>query len=98
MQIVPDDVRIIAKLASLHLDDDQVLEATKDLSHVMDLLNRLEAFEVDDSIEPLEHPFTIDSAHAVRSDVAETVAHTQQAQAIAPLIERDVYLVPQVID
>tara|TARA_B100001765_G_C19176045_1_gene194392 strand:+ start:266 stop:484 length:219 start_codon:yes stop_codon:yes gene_type:complete len=65
------------------------------LSDIVDLVSQLEAEDTTDVV-PMAHP--LDQTQKLRSDqITETDKH-QLYQKNAPLVEKDLYLVPKVIE
>jgi aspartyl-tRNA(Asn)/glutamyl-tRNA(Gln) amidotransferase subunit C len=92
--ITLDDVRHVAYLARLALDDGQILQAQSGLNAVLASFSALAAIDVS-GVEPLFHPAEI--ALQLRTDAI--TEHDQHAafQAIAPDVAGQFYLVPQVL-
>ena len=95
MPLSPDDVKRIARLARLEIDDAQVESAQSQLNTIFDLIATMQAVETRD-IAPMAHAQEV--YQRLRADaVTETDCHAA-FQAIAPAVENDLYLVPKVIE
>ena len=95
MSLSPDDVKRIARLARLEIDDAQVESAQSQLNTIFDLIATMQAVETRD-IAPMAHAQEV--YQRLRADVVtETDCHAA-FQAIAPAVENDLYLVPKVIE
>jgi aspartyl-tRNA(Asn)/glutamyl-tRNA(Gln) amidotransferase subunit C len=95
MSLDRSDVEKIAHLARLALDDDQVEGYAAELSNILALVEQLEAADTAD-IEPMAHPLHM--AQRLREDQVTEADRREQNQAIAPLVENGLYLVPKVIE
>jgi len=98
MQIVPEDVRKIAKLASLHLSDGEITDTAEDLNQIASLLRQLQSYSIDEALEPLEQPFPLDANQEGRPDQGREGISVEEAQKVAPQTLDNLYLVPKVID
>ncbi|MEJ2618865.1 MAG: Asp-tRNA(Asn)/Glu-tRNA(Gln) amidotransferase subunit GatC [Candidatus Thiodiazotropha sp.] len=95
MSLDRSDVEKIAHLARLALDDHQVEDYAAELSNILALVEQLEAADTA-AIEPMAHPLHM--AQRLREDQVTEVDRREQNQAIAPLVENGLYLVPKVIE
>lgn len=95
MQIDSDDVRKIARLAMLAIEDDSVETYIEELSGILDLVDQLGAVDTQ-GVEPMAHPVEI--VQRLRADVVTEDDKRDQLQSRAPRVEDGLYLVPQVID
>lgn len=95
VSLTADQVRNVARLARLGLDDDQIAEYAGDLSNILDVVASLEQADTTD-VEPMAHP--LDLAARLRADRAVPVTSRDDFQAIAPATAEGVYLVPKVIE
>lgn len=95
MSVSEKEVRYVADLARLQLDDTEVKHLANDMNSIlgyMDLLNELDTTNV----APLEHVIELDSR--LRPDVAkEPLAH-EDALKNAPDADSDYFRVPKVIE
>jgi aspartyl-tRNA(Asn)/glutamyl-tRNA(Gln) amidotransferase subunit C len=95
MALSLDDVRRIAHLARIAVEEAEVERTLTDLSDILNLIGEMEAVDVA-GIEPMSH--AQDMVLRLREDdVAERDQHAQ-LQSIAPHVEADLYLVPKVIE
>jgi len=90
-----DDTRQIAHLARIAIDDAAAEELTKDLSTVLDLVEKLQAIDTTD-VEPMAHPG--DAVLRLREDVVSEENQREHLQAPAPELEQGYFLVPRVIE
>jgi aspartyl-tRNA(Asn)/glutamyl-tRNA(Gln) amidotransferase subunit C len=95
MAITQDDVKKIAHLARLHLDENKIPGYTTNLDNILNLVNAMNAVDTQ-GIAPMSHPF--DMVARVREDVVTEPNLCEELMAIAPESEMGLYLVPQVIE
>lgn len=85
----------IAKLVRLELSPSDIEKYQQDLSGILDLAEQMQACDTT-GIEVMTHP--MDAQMRLRDDViTETDKHVK-FQKIAPKTDKDLYLVPKVID
>ncbi|HUW49868.1 MAG TPA: Asp-tRNA(Asn)/Glu-tRNA(Gln) amidotransferase subunit GatC [Sulfuricella sp.] len=89
------DVKRIAYLARIAVEEDEMPGYLQQLSNILDLAEQMQAVDTT-GIEPMAH--AQDVMLRLRDDaVMETDRH-EAFQAIAPQVEADLYLVPKVIE
>jgi len=90
-----DEVRHIAHLARLAIDETAIADYARELSAILDLVAQMNRIDTT-GIEPLANP--LDQVQRLRPD--EVTATDQRAlyQQQAPQTEQGLYLVPKVID
>jgi aspartyl-tRNA(Asn)/glutamyl-tRNA(Gln) amidotransferase subunit C len=95
MSLSPDDVKRIASLARIEIDDAQARATQAQLNTIFDLIAAMQAVDTT-GIEPMAHAQEV--YQRLRMDaVTETDRHAA-FQAIAPAVENGLYLVPKVIE
>ena len=95
MTLKSDDVRNIAHLARLHIDEDAIDQYTSDLSSILTLVEQMN--QVDSSgIEPLANP--LDATQRLRDDEVTEINQRDKFQQIAPDVAEGFYRVPKVIE
>ena len=95
MTLKTEDVRRIAQLARLHIDEDVIEQYCSDLSSILSLVEQMN--RVDSSaVQPMAHP--LDATQRLREDKVSEVDNRAKFQAIAPDVERGLYRVPRVIE
>lgn len=95
MALTPDDVRSIAHLARLGVDDNKLESYTTEISSILGLVEQMNAVDTS-GVEPMAHP-----AHAVqrlRDDIVSESNQREQLQRGAPAVDRGLFLVPKVIE
>lgn len=95
MSLSPEQVRKVADLARLRVNDDQVEAYARELSNILDMVEALEAADTE-AVEPMAHPLDLNAR--LRDDVVTETDRREDFQAIAPAVEDGVYLVPKVIE
>ncbi len=95
MSIEVDEVKKIAKLACLKVDEADVQAYATNLSNILDLVAQMDAIDTT-GVTPMSHPF--DVVQRLRDDVVTDTNRREDFQAIAPKTEDGLYLVPKVLD
>ncbi|MDK2778554.1 MAG: Asp-tRNA(Asn)/Glu-tRNA(Gln) amidotransferase subunit GatC [Pseudomonadota bacterium] len=95
MALDQQQVRDIADLARLQLDDNQITEYQKNLSNILDLVDQLSAVDTS-AVEPLAHP--LDAVQRLRADEVSESNQREHFQQCAPQTENGYYLVPRVVE
>ena len=95
MAIVDDEVREIAYLARIKIDDDEIPGYAKQLSKILDFVAQMDAVDTTD-VEPLAHP--VEAVPHNRTDVVLEQDMRESFQSNAPQIGNSLYLVPKVIE
>lgn len=95
MSLTASDVKKIAHLARLGIDESQIEHYAKDLSNILDLMTQMSQLDTR-HVAPMAHP--LDQTQRLRADVVTEVDQREHFQSIAPQTEAGLYLVPKVID
>jgi aspartyl-tRNA(Asn)/glutamyl-tRNA(Gln) amidotransferase subunit C len=95
MSLSAEDVKKIAHLARLGIEQKQIEHYAKDLSRVLDLMTQMGELNTD-NIEPMAHP--LDQTQRLRPDLISETNQREHFQSIAPQTEAGLYLVPKVIE
>ena len=95
MPLTSDQVRRIAGLARLAVDDETIESTRTRLNDMLGLFTQMQAVDTQ-GIEPMLHPQ--DFATRLRDDVASEPDQRDAFQRIAPQTEAGLYLVPKVIE
>lgn len=95
MSLTANDVKKIAHLARLGIDETDLDGYTNDLSGMLGLMEQMGNLNTD-GVAPMAHP--MEQGQRLRPD--EVTEHDQhkQFQAIAPQVDSGLYLVPKVIE
>ena len=95
MTLKSDDVRSIAHLARLHIEEDAVDDYVADLSSILALVDQMN--QVDSSgVVPLSNP--LDATQRLRDDEVTEIDQRDKFQQIAPDVAEGFYRVPKVIE
>jgi aspartyl-tRNA(Asn)/glutamyl-tRNA(Gln) amidotransferase subunit C len=95
MTLKTEDVRNIAHLARLHIDETDIEQYVTDLSSILELVDEMN--QVDSSgVAPLANP--LDATQRLRDDEVTEADERDKFQGIAPDVEQGFYRVPKVIE
>jgi len=90
-----DDVKTIAHLARIALDEKARTALAHDLNTVLGLVEQLQGVDTS-GVEPMAHP--LDATLRLREDVVAEENRREALQAPAPEVEGGYFLVPRVIE
>ena len=90
-----DTVLNIAKLARLELSSSDIGKYQQDLSDILALTEQMQACDTI-NVEVMTHP--MDAIMRLREDVVTETDQRIKFQKVAPQTDKDLYLVPKVID
>jgi aspartyl-tRNA(Asn)/glutamyl-tRNA(Gln) amidotransferase subunit C len=93
-RISTDDVAHVAKLARLHLTDDELATFTGQLDAVLDHAADVEALDLDD-VPPTFHPYPLENV--LRDDEVRPSLDREEVLAQAPAVEDHQFKVPPVL-
>jgi len=82
-------------LARLEITPAEVADVSAKLSSIVAMVDQLQAVDTT-GVTPMAHP--LDRPQRLRSDIVTEVDQHELYQRNAPLVERDLYLVPKVIE
>jgi aspartyl-tRNA(Asn)/glutamyl-tRNA(Gln) amidotransferase subunit C len=90
-----EDIQKLCLLARLEITTEEMDDVLAKLSDIVKLVDQLQAVDTN-GVTPMAHP--LDRAQRLRKDeVTESDDH-ERIQRNAPLVEREHYLVPKVIE
>ena len=95
MSLSAADVRRIARLSRLALDDTEAERMLERLNEVFGLIERLQAVDTT-GVEPMTHAQELPLR--LRPDEVTEPDRRDEYQQAAPAVERGLYLVPRVIE
>ncbi|UCB56234.1 MAG: Asp-tRNA(Asn)/Glu-tRNA(Gln) amidotransferase subunit GatC [Thiotrichales bacterium] len=95
MSLDTDDIKAIARLARLKIDEADVPLYANNLSSILDLVEQMNSVNTEGVI-PMSHP--LDVAQRLRDDVVTENNQREEFQRIAPATRDGLYLVPRVIE
>lgn len=90
-----EDIKRIAYLARIEINEQEAAATLTKLSGILGLIEQMQAVNTE-GIEPMSH--SQDLTQRLREDVVTQTNHREAFQAIAPLTENGLYLVPKVIE
>ena len=96
MSLTPKDVRDIAHLARLEIDEAGMQKVVGNLSRILEFVEQLGKADTG-NVEPMAHPLQGQSQRLRPDEVTETDRH-ELYQRNAPRVEAGLYLVPKVIE
>lgn len=94
MKLSHDDVRAVAALNRIRIEDSDVEATAVELSGIFGLFDALAQVNTDD-VTPMEHP--LDLVARLRPDRAEPVTQSAAYQTLAPDADSGLYRVPRVL-
>lgn len=95
MSIDADEIRRIAHLARLGIDEADTPRYAEELSRILDFVQQLDGADTRD-VTPMSHP--LDAGQRLRSDEVTEADRRDTYLAQAPETSGGLYLVPRVID
>lgn len=95
MTLTIDDVKRIADLAYIEIDDREAQETLQQLTGIFNLIESMQAVDTA-SVEPMSHAQSV--TQRLREDAVSETVDRELYQSIAPQVEAGLYLVPQVIE
>jgi aspartyl-tRNA(Asn)/glutamyl-tRNA(Gln) amidotransferase subunit C len=100
MSLDLSDVKRLARLAQLDLNDDQAANTLEKLNGIFALVEQMRAVDTT-GIEPLNHPIAAhqnDLMLRLRDDAVTEPNRRDDYQKAAPAVQDGLYLVPKVIE
>ena len=95
MSLTNADVRKIASLARLAMNEAEIVSARTQLSGIFDLIAQMQAVDTT-GIAPMSH--AQDVSQRLREDIVTEADQRDLFQSVAPQVEAGLYLVPRVIE
>jgi aspartyl-tRNA(Asn)/glutamyl-tRNA(Gln) amidotransferase subunit C len=95
MSLTTADVRKVASLARLAMNETEIETARSQLSGIFELIAEMQAVDTK-GIAPMSH--AQDLPQRLRDDTVTETDQRELFQSIAPQVEAGLYLVPQVIE
>lgn len=95
MSLSATEVKKIAHLARLGIEEEHITAYAQDLSGLLDLITQMNNLNTE-NVTPMAHP--LDQQQRLRADVISETNQREPFQRIAPQVESGLYLVPKVID
>ena len=85
----------LANLARIDIDENIVDGTMKSINDILSLMDQLQSVDTV-GVEPMAHP--LDSYQRLRKDIITEENQRDALQAVAPAVEKGLFLVPKVID
>jgi aspartyl-tRNA(Asn)/glutamyl-tRNA(Gln) amidotransferase subunit C len=95
MTLSVSDVKRIADLAYIEIDENEAKETLTHLSGIFNLIESMQAVDTS-AVEPMSHAQNV--VQRLREDEVTETDQRELYQSIAPQVEAGLYLVPQVIE
>lgn len=95
MSVSNNDVKKVAHLALIAIDDADIEQLTKDFNNILKLADELNQVNTD-GLAPLSHP--LDMTQRLREDKVSESDIRDEVLPLAPQSEAGLYLVPKVIE
>lgn len=95
MALTLEDVKRVAHLARIAVDENEARAVLAQLGGVFQLIEQMQAVDTR-GIEPMSH--ALDVMQRMREDAVTESNQHELFQAIAPQVEAGLYLVPKVIE
>ncbi len=95
MTLTVNDVKRIADLAYIEINEDEAQATLSQLSGIFNLIETMQAVDTA-AVEPMSHAQSV--VQRLRDDEITETDQRESCQAIAPQVEAGLYLVPQVIE
>ena len=90
-----DDVKRVAHLARIAIDEDEARAVLSQMNDVFGLIAQMQAVDTA-GVEPMSH--ALDVVQRLRPDAVTEADQRAAFQAVAPQVEGGLYLVPKVIE
>lgn len=95
MALTQDDIKRIAYLARIEINEEQAEATLGKLSGILGLIEEMQAVDTQ-GIVPMSH--SQDVVQRLREDVVTASDQREAFQAVAPATEDGLYLVPRVVE
>ncbi|MBK1734030.1 Asp-tRNA(Asn)/Glu-tRNA(Gln) amidotransferase GatCAB subunit C [Halorhodospira abdelmalekii] len=95
MAIEAAEVKVIAHLARIGIEEEAVAGYARSLSEILGFVEQMSAVDTT-GVEPLAHP--LDATQRLRPDEVTEPDQRELYQAGAPAVEAGLYLVPRVVE
>ena len=89
------EVKKVARLARLTVDDGAIAATTSTIGNILTLVDRMKSVDTA-GVPPMAHP--LDAIQRLRQDEVSEMDLREQLQSCAPAVEEGLFLVPRVIE
>lgn len=93
-EISREEVAHLAKLARLALSDEELDQFAEQIDGIVGNVSAVQQVAAE-GVEPMSHPHSIKTT--MREDVVEQILTPEQALAMAPNVEEQRFVVPQIL-
>lgn len=93
--ISKEDVKNIASLSRIHLQEDEAEALSKDLEKILDYINQLEELDIT-AVEPTSHVLSL--KNAFREDIVQTPLSQEEALSFSIESKEGSFKVPPIIE
>ena len=95
MAIDAAEVKKVARLARLTVDDGAIAATTSTIGNILTMVDRMKSVDTT-GVPPMAHP--LDAIQRLRQDEVSETDQREQLQSCAPAVEEGLFLVPRVIE
>ncbi len=95
MSLDSEEIKKIANLAKLQIEESDIPGYAKNLSSILELVKRMDSVNTDE-VTPMAHP--LDAVQRLRVDEVTEADQREHFQEHAPKVEDGLFLVPKVIE
>ena len=95
MSLDNSEVKRIAHLARLAIDEEDIPQYAHNLTNILDLVDQMSTVATDE-VAPMAHP--LDTLQRLREDKVTEPNQREHFQKVASAVENGLYLVPKVIE
>ena len=95
MAIDAAEVKKVARLARLTVDDGAIAATTSTIGNILTMVDRMQSVDTT-GVPPMAHP--LDAIQRLRQDKVSETDQREQLQSCAPAVEEGLFLVPRVIE
>ena len=95
MTVGPTEIERLAQLARIRIAPEQMATVADRISDIIGMIDQMQAVDTRD-VQPMANPH--DAVQRLRPDEVTETDQRERFQALAPLAEDGLYLVPKVIE
>ncbi|BAU56492.1 Asp-tRNA(Asn)/Glu-tRNA(Gln) amidotransferase subunit GatC [Halorhodospira halochloris] len=95
MAIEAEEVKVIAHLARIGIEERNVTDYASSLSEILGFVEQMNSVDTT-GVEPMSHP--LDATQRLRPDEVTEDDRREHYQSGAPAVEAGLYLVPRVVE
>ena len=90
-----EQVRKVAKLSRLQLEESEISEFTGQLEAILEYMEKMNQLDTS-NVQPLAH--CLDISNCFRADIVKSSLGTEKAVANAPETDGEYFIVPKILD